>query len=292
MTDDSSQLITKVSDLTFNKLLDEVNPVSSASRAVNKDDLSLINLSKSAEAIEIIFDRDAEKSPIVSFDKSIDEAFNWSPTSNSTKFNCILFGCHWLLFRCNLEQVLTQYKQRNINNNGNEHKDEYKDDTNVTTTGVVVNESNEEPAPLTLTTPSPLLQHICAMIEKWFDNSSSNIVKEEITSIWSILEQLILFDNFTFDSDNSNDASFISLRLALILFGEAKIISKFSFVNETTDDDILSFKSKIDNSMFKEMVLQIGSFVDIYDTMTQSVSGGGDTSKSQNRGDVICLFVF
>ena len=275
---DKQPLVTKVSDLTFTKLLDEVNPISSASKAVTKDDLHLIDLIDKKSSIEILFDRDPSKSPSISCDYNVNEGFSWTPKSNLTKFTCVLLGCHWLMYGCDVKQILKQSEESKMDTNDNDN------DTSVATSGPLEN---------TTTTIPILLQHVCEMIEKWFDEPSSNMIKEEMAPIWAMLEKLVLFDNFKFDSDNSDDASFISLRLALILFADLKIANQFSFANGI---DSSSFKSKLDNSMFKEMVSQIGSFIDIYDTMTQSSVIASNTSNQANRGmiDMIvsfCVFV-
>ena len=134
-------------------------------------------------------------------------------------------------------------------------------------------------------------------IAKYFNEKDTKIAQRELSDIWIILKEGI----------NDNTLNGLLARLAVILFVNEENLVKLSFVENSSDvDGISQIKHKLDSSLFSQMVLKIGCFMDIYNDMKkESADTDGKTAdeksnkqeekqgskKSKNHSNVLLKFM-
>ena len=107
---------------------------------------------------------------------------------------------------------------------------------------------------------------------KYFNEKETKTAQKELSDIWVILKEGI----------HDTTLNGLLTRLAVILFVNEENLVKLSFVENSSDvEGISQIKHTLDESLFSQMVLKIGCFMDIYNDMTKK-----STRKSTNTGDV------
>ena len=109
-----------------------------------------------------------------------------------------------------------------------------------------------------------MFQTIFDNLLKYFDKVQVRRAEKQLCRIWTILKGGICHDTL----------EGLLLRLAIMLHVNEDNVDKLSFVNSDSDKDgdnddeiVTQIKHKLDESLFSQMVLKIGCFMDIYNDL-------------------------
>ena len=186
---------------------------------------------------------------------------------------------HWLLLSSNklmtgIDMMMTNKERINDNVNTN-------DDVAVTTrdeTKTNVNEKNN----------SDNLDRLIENMTEYVDleENGDELKKEDLISVWDVLE-MIMFGNENENENEYKNLRYWVLRLAIFLHCKSSNLLNLSFVKNyiknsggaTGSDQVTQLKEKLD-FVLKPLMLKLGSFVDIYESLVETQVSSGNNSRN------------
>ena len=269
-------------------LLLEVSPLS----LINKQDSEFLGISD----LEIQLDANGEL-PVVQKDDIIPQASNCCTVTNYDKFSslligscCVMHGVHYSADQCIPDEAVLGEAV-----GPDEPQDKIQDETAMKEDQVMEQEQKIKETPKGWT---QFIENILQYHSRMSPNEQSQLT-DEMLDIWSILQKLLHFGEGRTNKNKKKSQLWI-LQLAMLLFVQHKeAVGKLSFVDSFAKheslggEEIERIKDRMDGK-FKKIIYQIGSFVNLYETIAQcktnATQGGKKVFNTLIFVKICCIF--